>query len=530
MTRYAAFILLLCFVPMPLPMAVGHEESSDSDHVEEPEPEREGAKKDATKNKTDSKETDKEVETEPSITQHTATIAGSQIAFTATAGKMLMKDDAGQAKANVFFVAYTKDDATEAERPITFCFNGGPGSSSVWLHMGMLGPQRVKFADDARPLPPPHQLIPNPYSLLDITDLVFIDPVSTGFSRPIEGQDKKQFHGYDEDIRSVAQFIHDYTTKYGRWASPKFLLGESYGGLRAAGLSGRLQRRYHMYLNGIVLISAVVDFQTLAAHGNNDVAYVLFLPTYAATAWYHKALSPELQEQPVEKVVAAAEKFARGPYQRALLAADAMGEAGRERIVTRMAELTGLSPEYIDRANLRVSMSRFGKELLRSRKRVVGRFDSRYLGIDRDHVGDSTDHDPSRSVLFGPFASALNQYLRETLQVEDRRVYEILTERVFPWDYDEFVNRYVSATETLRRAMTDNPYLKVFAACGYYDLATPVSALKYTRDHLGLAPELRKNFSIRFYEAGHMMYVHEPSLRKLRNDLVKFYAATLAED
>jgi carboxypeptidase C (cathepsin A) len=486
-----------------------------------------GEKSEAT-DKSEQEDEKQDAESEPTLTSHVVTIAGQEIQYTATAGKMLMKNDEGDSKAHVFFVAYTKDDEQAEERPITYCFNGGPGSSSVWLHLGMLGPRRVKLNDDAQPVPPPHQLIDNQYSLLDVTDLVFIDPVSTGYSRPVKGEDKKQFHGYDEDLRSVSQFIHDYTTKYGRWGSPKFLLGESYGGLRAAGLSGRLQRRYRMYLNGIVLVSAVVDFQTLAARGSNDVAYVLFLPSYTATAWYHKALSPELQQLPVERVVALARRFASGLYQRALLAGDNFPPGRRQQAIDRMAELTGLSAEYIDGANLRVSMQRFGKELLRSRRRVVGRFDSRYLGIDRDNVGETPGHDPSGSALFGTFTSAMNQYLRDTLEVEEERVYEILTDRVRPWDYDEFTNRFVTASETLRRSMTENPYLKVFAACGYYDLATPGYAMQYTRDHLGLAPELRKNFTLKFYKAGHMMYVHEPSLIKLRKDLLKFYAATLS--
>ena len=483
---------------------------------------------DTNDDKTNAKKKD-DAETKPSVTQHVTTIAGAEIAYTATAGKMLMTNDAGDAKAHVFFVAYTKDNTSAADRPVTFCFNGGPGSSSVWLHLGMLGPKRVQLNDNAKPIRPPHKLIENPYSLLDRTDLIFIDPVSTGFSRPAKGEDKKQFHGYDEDVRSVAQFVHDYTSKYLRWTSPKFLIGESYGGLRAAALSGQLQQRYHMYINGIVLVSAVVDFQTIRTDSNNDLAYLLFLPSYAATAWYHQGLSPDWQRRPVAEIYAAAEKFARGPYQRALLAGDSLPKKKREKVIARMAELTGLSPEYISRANLRVSMSRFGKELLRSRRRVVGRFDSRYLGIDRDHVGEGMGHDPSASALFGPFTSAMNEYLRSDLQVDEKRVYEILTGNVHPWDYQEFVNRYVTAAETLRQAMSDNPYLKVFAACGYYDLATPASAMQYTRHHLGLAPELQKNFSMAFYDGGHMMYVHEPSLKRLRDDLVEFYQSAMAD-
>lgn len=464
---------------------------------------------------------------QPVVTEGQVFIDGRRIAYTATAGKLRMKTDAGKDKADVFFVAYSKKDAAASERPITFCFNGGPGSSSVWLHLGMLGPQRVKLNDDAQPLRPPHELIPNPYSLLDVTDLVFIDPVSTGFSRPVEGEEKKQFHGYFEDLQSVGQFIHDFTTKYARWRSPKFLLGESYGGLRAAGLAGHMQDRYRMYFNGVVLVSPVVDFQTLRSAGNNDITYALFLPGFAATAWYHQTLADHLQQLPLEKLVAEAEEFALGPYLQALVAGDALPDAQRKLVTARMAELTGLSPDYVDRSNLRVPMSRFGKELLRSGRRVIGRFDSRYVGQDRDHAGDRTEHDPSAAALFGPFTSAMNDYLREILNVEEDRVYEILTGNVHPWDYSEFTNRFVDASETLRRAMTQNPFLKVFVASGYYDLATPHFAMEYTRDHLQLPKELRGNFTMGFYEAGHMMYVREPSLAKLRKDLLAFYDAAL---
>ena len=522
-------LVILSAIALTAPLAP----IAEAKEVTAPSATTKSKKKESKKKQDDDKEEseeDEDDEHEPSITQHTAMIAGQEIAYTATAGKMLMKNDVGEDKANVFFVAYTKNDSKAAEQPVTFCFNGGPGSSSVWLHLGMLGPRRVKLNDDAKPVRPPHELIENPFSLLDVTDLVFIDPVSTGYSRPAKDEDKKQFHGYDEDLRSIGQFIHDYTTKYGRWASPKFLLGESYGGLRAAGLSGELQQRYHMYLNGIVLISAVIDFQTLKTSGNNDIAYALFLPSYAATAWYHKSLPEYLQEKPVEQVVAEAEAFAREPYMQALLAGDSLPDVQRKLVIARMAELTGLSADYLERANLRVNMLRFGKELLRSRRKVVGRFDSRYTGSDRDHVGDLIGHDPSGSALFGPFTSAMNQYLRDDLKVEEERVYEILTGNVYPWDYDEFTNRFVSAAETMRQAMTDNPFLKVFAACGYYDLATPSFAMEYTRDHLALAPELRENFSMAFYEAGHMMYVHEPSLRELRQDLLEFYQSALTAE
>jgi carboxypeptidase C (cathepsin A) len=546
---------------------------SDKAHSEEKKSDKANAKKgadnkekkDSEKKESDKKDSDKKEakdEEKPVVTHGKVTIDGKEVRYTATAGKMLMKNDDGDPKANVFFVAYTKDDAhanhsfsrdpkgerdgakhghngnsshnkssdkptKPNRRPITFCFNGGPGSSSVWLHIGMLGPRRVKLASDAKTLPPPHELIKNEYSLLDITDLVFIDPVSTGFSRPVKGQEGKQFHGYEEDIRSVGQFIHDYTTKYNRWDSPKFLIGESYGGIRAAGLSGELQERYRMYLNGIVLVSAVVDFQTLMAYGHNDIAYSLFLPSYATTAWYHKALSDDMQKLPVEEVLREAEKFAGGPYLRALTASDSLDKDARKEVVKRMAELTSLDEDYIEAANLRVPMFRFGKELLRKRGLLVGRFDSRYTGLALDRVDDITEYDPSASAVFGTFSSAINDYLRTTLKVQDDRVYEILTDRVQPWNFSEFTNRFVDASSTLRSAMTENPYLRVFAACGYYDLATPAYAMKYTRDHLNLADDLRSHFTMNYYEGGHMMYAHEPSLKKLRGDLVKFYDKTL---
>jgi carboxypeptidase C (cathepsin A) len=371
-------------------------------------------------------------------------------------------------------------------------------------------------------------MIDNPFSLLDITDLVFIDPVSTGYSRPAKGEDKRQFHGFDEDLRSVGQFIHNYTVEAGRWGSPKFLIGESYGGLRAAGLSGEMLDRYHMYFNGVVLVSAVVDFQTLMTYGNNDIAYALFVPSYAATAWYHKALTDDMQEKSLEEVVAAAEEFAMGPYLRGLAAGDSLSQEQRQELVARMARLTGLSREYLDRSNLRVPMPRFGKELLRSRKKIVGRFDSRYTGLSSNLIGETAEYDPSASAVFGAFTSAMNDYLRSTLKVDEDRVYEILPSgQVQPWDYSEFTNRYVDASDELRQAMIENPFLKVFAACGYYDLATPSLAMEYTRDHLRLPEPLRDNFSMGFYEAGHMMYAHEPSLEKLRMNLLEFYDAAL---
>lgn len=476
-----------------------------------------------------------------SITTGTVMVDGVEVPYVATAGKLPQKQDGGDAKADIFFVAYTRgtlseggdkegDDKgegkgepiTDKSRPITFCFNGGPGSSSVWLHLGMLGPKRIRMPDDASFPEPPYKLEANPFSLLDKTDLVFIDPVGTGYSRPVKGENREQFHGLQEDLSSIALFIHDYTTKYKRWESPKFILGESYGGLRVGGLSDMLQDRYHMYLNGAVIISGVLDFTTLSFNDNNDLPYVLFLPTYAATAWRHKALSDELQAKPLAEVVAEAEKFAYGDYADALLQGAAMPEEKRKAVLTEAARLTGLSAEYLDASKLRVSMWRFGKELLRDRNQVIGRYDSRYVGPGTDGVGESMDYDPSDAAIEGIFCAGMNAYLAEDLDYQDDRVYETLTS-VQPWNYKPFINSYVTTATHLREAMVTNPKLKIFTACGYYDLATPPFAMKHTRDHTLDTESLRDRFEMKHYEAGHMMYVHQPSLEQLRKDLVEWY-------
>lgn len=463
-----------------------------------------------------------------SVTQHTARIGGKKFKYTATAGKLVMKDDEGKPKALIFFIAYTKNGVDDlSQRPITFAFNGGPGSSSVWLHLGMLGPQRVKVPDDASQTAPPYSLSSNPHTLLDLTDLVFIDPVSTGFSRPAKGEKDDQFHGYEEDLQSVGQFIHDYVTKYGRWRSAKFLIGESYGGLRAAGLSGYLRERYNMSLNGILMISPALNFETIGFAFGNDLPYILFVPGYTAAAWYHKALPGDLQALSLEEVVKQATAFAFNEYTLAMMKGQSLGDEERKAVAEKLARFTGLSKKYVLQTKLRISMQRFAKELLRNHSRVVGRYDSRFEGIDADDAGETPESDASAAAVFGPFTAAINDYLHNDLKVEDEHVYEILSDKVQPWNFGRYMSRYPDATNTLRESMSANPYLKLFVASGYYDLATPPATVKYSVEHLRLPAELQKNIDHHFYEGGHMMYIHEPSMEKLRKDVEAFYKSAL---
>ncbi|HOT93032.1 MAG TPA: peptidase S10 [Anaerolineae bacterium] len=463
-----------------------------------------------------------------SKTKHTVVIGGQEIPYTATAGTLLLKDEEGQPKASLFYVAYTRDDVENvAQRPITFSFNGGPGSSSVWLHMGVVGPRRVLMDPEGNPLPPPYTLVNNEYSLLDVTDLVFIDPVSTGYSRAIPPEEAKQFHGVEQDIKSVGEFIRLYTTRAKRWASPKFLIGESYGTTRAAGLSGYLQNELGMYLNGIMLVSSVLNFQSIRFDLGNDLPYILFLPTYAAAAWFHNRLPADLQHQELRAVLAEVKAFAEREYTLALMQGARLPDKERRQIVTRLARYSGLSETYIEQTNLRINIHRFVKELLRDERRTIGRFDARFKGIDRDAAGEYHEYDPSYAIIQGAYTAMLNDYLRSELRFKSDLPYEILTGNVEPWDYSKFQNQYVNVAETLRGAMTQNPFLRVFVANGYYDLATPFFATEYTFDHLELDPSLQDHVTMAYYEAGHMMYLHQPSLAKLKADLARFLTAAL---
>jgi carboxypeptidase C (cathepsin A) len=459
-----------------------------------------------------------------SKTHHKATIDGKEVPYTATAGTLVLREEDGKARASIFYVAYerTVPPAEQEKQPLTFCFNGGPGSSSVWLHLGAFGPKRVLLQDSGEPTPPPYRLVNNELGILDLTDLVFIDPPTTGYSRAAPGQDAKQFHGVQQDLDVVGDFVRLYLTRAERWGSPKFLAGESYGTTRAAGLTLHLQDRHGISLNGVLLISAVLNFETIRFDDGNDLPYPLFLPGYTATAWYHKKLPAELQGD-LKKALAESEKFAESEYTVALMKGARLSAAEQVDVARKLARLTGLSEDYVLRSNLRVEAMRFMKELLRAERKTTGRFDSRLLGDDSDAVGERHEHDPSYDAVQGAYTATLNRYLRDALKYESDLPYEILTGRVQPWDFGSARNRYLNAAPSLRQAMLKNAALRLFVASGYYDLATPYFGTQYTLDHLGLPKDRQANVTHKHYEAGHMMYIHKASHEQLRRDVAAFY-------
>ena len=490
----------------------------------------------------------------PVVTQHSMTLPGGKtLNYKAITGYLLIRDtkqetqpekgpdkesnkesvqdqldpSKGKPKAQIFFVAYILDGVDDvATRPVTFAFNGGPGSASVWLHMGGLGPRRVVLSDRGEALPPPAKITDNESTWLERTDLVFIDPVSTGFSRPVRGEDPKQFYGYKQDLASVGDFIRIWTTRYSRWSSPKIIAGESYGTTRAAGLSQYLQDRYGMYVNGIVLISSVLNFQTLAFEPGNDLPYPLYLPSYAATAWYHKRLPPDLQQLPLRDVLGQTEAFSSAEYLLSLARGDAVSPIDSDRVANQLSRFTGLDASYLKQLNLREPVDRFANDLLKNQNRSVGRYDSRFTGI-RLHPGtDTEDFDPSDEAVNGPFTAAFNGYVRSELKFETDLPYETIAE-VNPWNLAE--NKYLDVATSLKEAMSRNPYLKIWVCCGYYDLATPYFAAQSVVRGMNLDPAIRDNIQFTFYESGHMLYIEKGAREKLKDDLDGFLTRTLSQ-
>ena len=453
-------------------------------------------------------------EEKSSVTHHSARIGGQTINYTATAATYNIKADDGTVKASMFYVAYVKDGAEPTKRPISFVYNGGPGSASLFTHMGM-GPKRVVLTADGHGMPAPYTVTDNEDSFLDATDLVFIDAISTGFSRPAPGETPAQFHGIIEDANWFADFIYQYITRNDRWASPKFLIGESYGTTRSAELAGVLQERHQIYMSGIALVSAVA-FSNWGADNRTE----FFLPTYTTSAWYHHLLPPDLQNLTIEQVAQKAREFAHGEYAQALEKGDQLTPAEHQKIVEDIAHYTGLSPKFIEEANLRVSPFRWFKELERDKRRTVGRLDSRFEGMDVDAAGERPEYDPSEASYEGAFVATFHDYVRRELKW-DSDAYYTVSANVRPWDQ----TGNTEVAEVLRAAMTQQTYLKVLVVCGYYDLATPFNGIENTFAHMNLEPSVRKNVSFAYYEGGHMMYIDEKEHHKLHKDIDDFINA-----
>jgi len=506
------------------------------------------SKDDAAPSKGDTKPADEEPVL--SVTAHTILINGKELKYHATAGYMMLKEednkpsglapdakgepdkkeneanknkDGLKPKAKVFFTAYTLDDVTDpSTRPLTFAFNGGPGSSSVWLHMASIAPRRAALTAEGEAPPPPYKLTDNESTWLDMTDLVFIDPVSTGYSRPMPKEDAKQFHGLKEDIASVGDFIRMYTSRNSRWLSPKIVLGESYGTTRAGGLSDYLQNRYGLYLNGIILVSSVLNFQTLEFSPQNIDPYIDFLPTYATTAWYHHRLAPDMQSKSVEEVAAAARAFAGKEYSLALLHGDSVTAQDKQKLAEQFNRFTGLSSAQFTLLKSRMKDGMFFAELLKDQGRIIGRFDSRFTGLSYSPGETGYEaYDPSDEAVAGPLTAAFNDYVRRELKFESDLPYETVAD-VGPWNFGDAGGGFPNTAEDLRKAMTRNPYLKVWVTCSYYDLATPFFGAENVVASMNLDPLIRANLRFTYYEAGHMLYIHQPSREKFKKDFTAF--------
>ena len=463
----------------------------------------------------------------PVVTHHEIHVGGRVLRYTATAGYMpIRSEESGEVEANIFFMAYTLDGAV-AKRPLMFSFNGGPGSASIWLHLGAIGPRRVKMLPDGGMPQPPFELVDNDDTWLDQTDLVFIDPVGTGYSRAVKKDQAKKFFSVRGDIACIAEFIRLYLSRYQRWNSPLFLVGESYGTTRAAGLSGYLVD-HGIALNGVVLVSSVLNFQTLEFARGNDLPYILFFPTYTATAWYHKKLPADLQQKDLASVLSESQQFAAGTYASSLGKGDSLTAQERQSLIDQVARLTGLDRSVVDFNDMRIEQGVFCRELLRSQKLTVGRLDSRFTGDDISPTRRGGQNwDPSMAVIRPPFTETFNNYVRTDLGFKSDLEYYVLGGGIGEWDWGSAGDGFPDTSEALRLAFVKNPYMKLFVASGYYDFATPYFATQYTLDHMNLTPSQHQKITLGYYDAGHMMYIKSDSLSRLKKDVSVFLTNAL---
>jgi carboxypeptidase C (cathepsin A) len=469
-------------------------------------------------------ETAGEKEEKISQTSHALRLDGRDIKYTATAGTLPIRLDNGQVAARMFFVAYTRDGEDARTRPVSFLYNGGPGAATIWLHMGSFAPKRVEMGPEGFQPAPPYRLVDNEHSLIDVTDLVFVDAIDTGFSRAVAGVDNRQFHGVRGDLRAFGEFINNYLKAYNRFPSPKYLIGESYGTIRSAGLAQELQNRHGIELNGIALVSALLSYQTISPSAQNDAAYASHIETYTATAWYHKRLPADLAGD-LKKAVDQSREFAFGEYLTALAKGNRATAAERKAVAAKLSKFTGLSQDFVERANLRIDPGRFRKELLRDRRLVVGRLDSRFTSTEGDAAGENDEFDLSNSALQGPYTALFQEYVKNELKWESDLHYPT-SGNVRPWSWDEFTNSYMDMTDALRSAMSHNRFLKILVTIGYYDMATVMGGAEYNFAHLGYDPTFVDRVSFTYYEAGHMIYIRPSEHKKLKDDIAKFIQGT----
>lgn len=470
--------------------------------------------------------------TPDAVTQHSLTLGGRSYPYTARAGTIALENDKGEPTCRMFFTAFTLDGVDPSSRPVTFLYNGGPGSSTVWLRMGSFGPMRVQVSDSGAPSNAPFSLIPNQYSLLDRTDLVFVDAPGTGFSRLLPGSKPTDFYGVDQDMRAFTQFVSRYVSTYGRWNSPKFLFGESYGTPRTAVLVNNLQQQ-GIGINGIVLLSSILDFSldwdvnfTPVAIGGGDWAFPLYLPTEAASSWYHHALPGP--QTTLDALLPEVENFAMGEYLNALAQGANLPASARADVVSKLHRYTGLTENYIRQSNLRIPYWRYTTELMRDTGQTLGRYDARYTSYALDRISDRPDFDATDAVIDSAFVGAGNYFIRQVLRYNTNLEYVPLSTVIRNWDWKHNGNLPTNTAQDLAQAMTFNPSLRVFSANGYYDMATPFYATVYTLNHLNVAPSIQQNITYGFYESGHMVYLHPDALARFHADLERWYADVLS--
>jgi carboxypeptidase C (cathepsin A) len=462
------------------------------------------------------------------VSHHSLNLKGERLEYTATTGFQYLRNDEEKPTAAIFFIAYTLNEVDNySDRPIMFCFNGGPGSCSVWLHLGAYGPKRIDMVDGEIPRPNQARLIDNDCTLLDLTDLVFIDPVETGFSCAGEEGKAEDFLGLDGDADSISQFIVRYLNRYHRWSSPKFLSGESYGTTRSGALACRLQEQ-GVALNGLVLVSLAVNFQTFIFDLANDLPYVMFLPTYAAVAWYHKML-PDYVDSDLDTLISEVREWTYDVYAPALMRGDSISTVSRQEVAEQLSRFTGLKLDEILDLDLRIADMRFSKSVMQNSGMTVGRMDGRYTGLDLDRDHRRTQRDPSIDAPMTPYTGLINDHIRRTLGFKHENMYKIINMKAnsdWNWTRPKRLG-YPDTSDELRKAMIKNPHLKVLFANGLYDLATPFLGAEYTADHLELGSTLRQNITLTYYSAGHMMYFHRPSHQALKVDIVALFSASL---